>query len=75
MKLMKTISIDVPEDLDFMRNVPSKFWTAAVIEILKLKINKIAEIKRIASKSKATERDAEELTDKVKEAVWKQHSK
>ena len=72
---MKTITIDIPEELDFMKNVSSKFWTAAVIEILKLKINKVAEIKRITSKSKATEKDVEELTENVKEAVWKQHSR
>ncbi|MEK6843905.1 MAG: hypothetical protein AABX83_00610 [Nanoarchaeota archaeon] len=41
--------------------------------MLRAKIDEIAEIIRITEKSKATEKDAEELTNEIKEAVWKHY--
>ncbi len=70
---MAQITIDIPEELEFMKNIPKNKWSQIAIEMLKSKINEASEIIKIAEKSKATEKDVEELTDKIKEGVWKKN--
>lgn len=70
---MAQITIDIPEELGFMKNIPKNKWSQIAIEMLKSKINEASEIIKIAEKSKATEKDVEELTDKIKEGVWKKN--
>lgn len=72
---MEKITIEIPKDLAFMKNIPSIYWNIAVSKILKAEIEKIDEIMRIASESKATEKDVEELTNEIKEAIWKHYKK
>ncbi len=70
---MVKITIEIPEELEFIKKLPSTYWTIAASNILKAKINEIAEIIKIAEKSKAKEKDAEELTNEIKEAVWEHY--
>lgn len=72
---MAKITIDIPEELEFMRKVPSIQWSLIAAKILQSKIEETARFQKIVSKSKATEEDVEELTNEIKEAVWKKHSK
>lgn len=72
---MAKITIEIPEELDFIDRIPPIYWTVAVSKILKLRIKEIEEIMKIARESKATEKDVEELTDEIKDAVWDHYKK
>lgn len=39
------------------------------------KIRKVAKYNEILSKSKATDKDVEEISNKIKDAIWKHYSK
>ena len=75
---MAQITIDVPEDTQRkakMLNVELKILLA---KILKERIDELDEVERyktIISKSKATERDVEELSDEINTAMWEYHKK
>tara|TARA_Y100000310_G_scaffold331849_1_gene406225 strand:- start:1451 stop:1687 length:237 start_codon:yes stop_codon:yes gene_type:complete len=69
---MTQITIDVPENEDFSKEKWKKFLSKK-IEEQERKRQKWDEVREIVSKSQATEKDVEELTDMVKEAVWKRH--
>ena len=69
------ITIDLPEELEFMKNIPSIYWKVATVKLLQEKMEEIAEIHRIVSKSQLTENDVEELTDKINNEISKHYSK
>jgi hypothetical protein len=78
---MTKITIDLPKDLEFMKNVPSVVLTAAVIEMLKEKAERIKELKRLSrmkefidENSELTEKDVEELTNKINDNISERHS-
>ncbi len=62
---MTKIEIEIPDELEFVRRVPSINWTVLVSKMLKEKIREIEEIKRIVAKSQLTERDVEEISDEI----------
>ncbi len=66
---MSKIEIEVSDDLNFIKMVPSVNWTVLVSKILKERLNEIEEIKRIVSKSKLTEEDVEEISSKINMAA------
>jgi len=70
---MVQITIDLPEELGFMRKVPSIAWTIAVSKVMQSKIEETSRFLRIVSKSKASEKDVEELTERINSA-WKENS-
>jgi len=72
---MVKITIDIPEELEFMKKIPSIKWSFIATKILQSKIEETACFQRTVSKSQATEEDVEELTDEIKEAIWKRHTK
>ncbi len=59
------IKIEIPEELAFMKQTPNIDWSILVGKLIKSKLNRIARLNRIISKSKLTEQDVEELTDKI----------
>lgn len=72
---MEKITIEIPEGLEFIKNISSVVLTAALMKMLQEKANEIREIDKIVSKSKLTEKDVEELTDKIDESAAKHYSK
>jgi hypothetical protein len=76
---MAHITIDIPEIEN--TNIPREEWEKIVDKAArdaverKMKELKWKRFKKIIAKSKATEKDVEELTDEIKEAVWKRHLK
>lgn len=72
---MTKITIDIPDGLEFIKNVSSVVLTAALLKILQEKAKDIREIDKIISKSRLTEKDVEELTDEINKSVAKRYSK
>ena len=72
---MTKITIELPGELEFIRKVPSVVLTAALVKMLKEKAKEIKEIDDILARSKLTDNDAEELSDKINNAVAKHYSK
>lgn len=72
---MTQITIDVPEN---MKELPALYWILGARKLLEEqeeKRKKIARIREIAAKSKATDKDVEEITNEVKESVWKHYKR
>jgi len=72
---MEKITIELPEGLEFVKNVSSIVLTAALIKMLQNKAKEIREIDRIVAKSHLSEKDVEELTDKINESAANHYSK
>jgi hypothetical protein len=68
---MAEICIKIPEDLEFLKNVPKVDWSILLNEMIKSKLEEISRLKKIVSKSKLTQKDVEELSDKVNTALAK----
>ena len=66
---MAELKIEIPDELEFIKQVPKIDWSILVNKVIKSKLDRIAELQRIVSKSKLTERDAEILSDKINEAL------
>jgi len=67
-----TIDIDENEFKNISKEQLKKFVEQAVIDKVR-RIKESESFREILSKSKATEKDVEALTDEIKEAVWKRH--
>ena len=72
---MTKITIELPNELEFIRKVHSTVLTLAVIKMLKDRAEEIKDIERIVAKSQLTEADVEELTDKINLESSKHYSK
>lgn len=73
---MTKIEIEIPDEIAFVKQKISTIeWSFLAMQILQDKIRKIARYNEILSKSKATEKDVEELSSEIKDAVWKRHSR
>ena len=75
---MTKITIDIPEDLERKANMLKVKLSILIADAIKRSLKEMEEItefERIVSKSKGTEKDAEDLSNEIKEAVWKRHSK
>ncbi|MFC1682081.1 hypothetical protein ACFL0X_00515 [Nanoarchaeota archaeon] len=70
---MEKITIDIPEDVAFISNVPSLNWSLVVTKMLQLKLEELAKLKKITSESKLTEKDVDELTNKINESMSKRY--
>lgn len=62
------VTIELPRELEFVRNVSSVVLTAMVVKMLRVNAKEIHEIDRIVAKSQLNEKDVEELTDKINES-------
>ena len=73
---MTKIEIEIPDEIDFMREeIKPIEWSFIATRLLQERLKEIIEYNRILSKSKATEKDVEEITNEIKDAVWKHYSK
>ena len=70
---MAQITIDIPEEVEFLKKIPKDEWPQIAVEALQERIDEVANYNRILAKSKATEKDVEELTEEIKEGIWKRH--
>ena len=72
---MTKIEIEVPDEIVFLKKRISAIkWSYLATQALQEKIRKVARYNEILSKSKATDKDVEEISDEIKEAVWKDYS-
>jgi len=73
---MAKITIEIPDEIAFVKQKISTIeWSFLAMQILQDKIRNVARYNEILSKSKATEKDVEELSNEIKDAVWESHSK
>ena len=73
---MAKIEIEIPEEVSFLKErIPKHEWAFLAAKLLQERIKEVVEYNRILSMSKATEKDVEEISNEIKEAVWKRHSK
>ena len=75
---MEKIIVEVPEELARkarMMRIELSLLAAKALKDRIDELEEIAEFERIVSKSKATEKDVEELTEKANTAMWEYHKK
>ena len=73
---MTKIELEIPEEINFLKERISTIrWSYLAMQVLQEKIRKVARYNEILSKSKATDKDVEEVTKEIKDAVWKRYSK
>lgn len=73
---MGKIEIEIPDEIEFVRKkIPTKEWSFLVMRILQEKIRKVVRYNEILSNSKATEEDVEEISNEIKNNVWKHYVK
>ncbi len=67
---MTQFIIEIPEELkEEMEELPDLNWQLVVRRSLKRELEEVLELKRIISKSKLTEDDVKELSDKINESL------
>lgn len=72
---MAKITVEIPEELERKAKMLNIELSFLIEKILKEKLEKIERIKKIAAKSQATDKDVEELTLEIDEAMIKHYSK
>ena len=76
---MVNITLSVPEELHRkMKSFSEIRWSEIVRKAIEQRISDLEIIERIASKSKFTKRDAEEISEKIKRAAtirFNEHSR
>lgn len=75
---MKKIEIEIPDELEQRANMLKVGLSILIANAIKKSLQELEEIEefeRIVSKSKATEKDVEELSDKINTAMWEHHKK
>lgn len=69
---MATLSVAVPEELkEKMSELEEVNWSAVARKAFEEKVKEIEFVKKLASKSKLTEKDAQELSDKINKNMAK----
>lgn len=67
---MAQFIIEIPEELkEEMEELPDLNWQLVVRRSLKRELEEVLELKRIISKSKLTEDDVKELSEKINESL------
>lgn len=67
---MAQFIIEIPEEMkEEMEELPDLNWQLVVRRSLKRELEEVLELKRIISKSKLTEADVKELSDKINESL------
>ncbi len=71
---MGSVTVSVPDDLKKKMNEHSVInWSAVARQAFEEQITKLELVNSIVSKSKATEKDVEELSKKIKHGIWQRH--
>ena len=66
---MKKLNFEISEDLDFISKASNIDWSILVEKIIKSKIEEISKLKEVVSKSKLTDEDVKEFTDKINSSL------
>ena len=72
---MAQVTIDIPDELEELKNASPIKWQLLVQRKLRAEFGKLAEIDRIAAKSKLTQEQADALSDEVNWALSKRYQK
>ncbi|MEX0920299.1 MAG: hypothetical protein WDZ69_01810 [Candidatus Pacearchaeota archaeon] len=72
---MEEIKIKIPHEIEFIKEVPDIEWSILASKLIRSKLDKIARMQKIVSKSKLTEKDVGEFSDKINEALSKRYLK
>ncbi len=73
---MVKIEIDIPDEIGFMVDkIKPIEWSYIATKLLQERLDEVVSYNNILSKSKATEKDAEEIAEEIKKAVWENYSK
>lgn len=72
---MAELTFEIPEDLEFMKKVSGIEWSLLFNKLLRSELEEIARLKRIVSKSKLTEKDVEEFSDKINDSLSQRYLK
>ncbi|PIN77765.1 hypothetical protein COV15_01375 [Candidatus Woesearchaeota archaeon CG10_big_fil_rev_8_21_14_0_10_34_12] len=72
---MGEIRIKIPREVEFVKEVPSIEWSILASKLIKSKLDKIARLQKIVSKSKLTKKDVEEFSDKINESLSRRYLK
>lgn len=70
---MAEIVIKIPDELSYMKDTSDMEWTLLVNKILQERLDRIARLQKIVSKSKLTEKGVDELTDKINTSLAKRY--
>lgn len=70
---MEELRIKIPDELGFFKQVSNVDWSILFNKLVKSKLNRIARLQRIVAKSKLTEKDVEELSDKINRSLSKRY--
>ncbi len=73
---MAQVTIDIPVELEEeLRPLPKAEWSLLISKALKGKLEKAARFRRMVSKSKMTQEQADRLADEIDRAMAKRYEK
>ena len=73
---MASVSVSVPEEMkEKLDRFDTVNWSAVARKAFESQLSKLELMDRLTSKSKATDKDIEELSDKIKEGIAKRHDR
>lgn len=71
---MGSVTVSVPDDLKKKMEEHAVInWSAVARQAFEEQITKLELVNAIVSKSKANEKDVEELSKKIKHGIWQRH--
>lgn len=71
---MAEIKVKIPDELETsIKSVPNIDWSILASKLIKSKLDRAVRFQKIVAKSKLTERDVEELSDKINESLSKRY--
>lgn len=66
---MAEIKVELPKELDFIEKAPDIDWSLLVSKLISSKLERISRFRKIVAKSKLTEKDVKELSDKINKSL------
>ena len=70
---MDEIVVKIPDELMFVKQTSNIDWSILIGKLIKSRLDEIVELQRGLSKSKLTEEDVEEFSDKINESLSKRY--
>ena len=72
--MAKNITLSIPDELhEKMKKISEIRWSEIVRRAIEQRVHDLEIMNKITKKSKFTKRDIEELSEKIKEGIAKQH--
>ena len=66
---MTEIKFKIPDELDFIKQISNIDWSLLFNRVVKEEMDKIAKLKKITLKSKLSDKDVDELTEKINKSL------